>query len=300
MAATNYYKILGVSRDASAKEIKASFRKLARTYHPDVNVGSSQAEEKFKAINEAHEVLSNRKDRAKYDKYGDNWRHADEIEKMQRERGFPSGARSFDFGSPTGGQPHIFQGGDFGDIFSNFFGAGSASARPRRAAPRKPKGIEHPVEISVEEAFSGASRIIQANGNRRLEVKIPAGVGNGSRVRIAGEGGKHGDLFLVVSIAPDPRFEQQGDDLYYNAPVSLTDAILGSEIKVPTPAGKQVALKIPPETPNGKTFRLSGKALPKKGGGNGDYYIRVNVELPTKLTEKELDLFEQLRGLRDE
>ena len=235
MAATNYYKILGVARDASATEIKASFRKLARSYHPDVNVGSSEAEEKFKAINEAHEVLSNRKDRANYDKYGDNWRHADEIEKMQRERGFPGGARSFNFGGPAGGQPHIFQGADFGDIFSNFFGTGSASARPRRAAPARPKGVEHPVEISVEEAFSGASRIIQADGNRRLEVKIPTGVGNGSRVRIAGEGGKRGDLFLVVSIAPDARFEQQGDDLYYNAPVSLTDAVLGSEIKCPPP-----------------------------------------------------------------
>ncbi|MCS6802919.1 MAG: J domain-containing protein [Chloroflexota bacterium] len=336
MASRDYYAILGVPRTASEKEIKAAFRKLARKYHPDLNPGDKSAEERFKEINEAYEVLSNPESRKKYDQYGHNWKHADQFEAARQASQQASRARSgrtaaFDFEeffSPGGGG-----GSGFADIFEQLFRSDTrrAGTGTRRAATRG-QDIEHPIEVSLEEAFNGTTRTLEltseqvcslcagsgrAGGKpcpecfatglvarpKRIEVKIPPGVTTGSRVRIAGEGGAglgggpKGDLYLVISVRPHPVFERKGDDLYVDVSVPLVDAVLGGEVLVPTLKGTRLALKIPPETQNGRVIRLAGQGMPKLGGGQrGDLYAKVNVVLPTNLTPAQRSLFEQLRA----
>ncbi len=314
----NLYTVLGVAKDSSDKEIRQAYRKLAREHHPDVNPGDKQSEARFKEINAAHEVLGNKESRTKYDKYGDQWEHADQIEEMQKRRG---GGFRFEnaggFGAGAGGM------GDLGGIFGSMF---------RQQAPRRRRGadIEQSIEVTLDEAFHGTSRTLQFAGQqtcvtcdgsgqiagagchvcqgsglmqkeRRLEVKIPPGVDSGSRVRIAGEGqpgtngGKSGSLYLIVSVAQDDRFDRKGSNLYTNVEVPLTDAVLGAEAEVPTMTGK-VALTIPPLSPNGKSFRLGGLGMPKlKGEGKGNLYARLQVKLPEKLSDDDKELFEQLR-----
>jgi DnaJ-class molecular chaperone len=339
LASQDYYAILGVPRTATEKEIKSAFRKLARKYHPDVNPGDKSAEERFKEINEAYEVLSNPESRKKYDQYGQNWKHAEQFEaarqasqRTARSRGRTVTFDFDDFVSSSGGGG----GAGFGDIFEQFFRSEPrrAGASGRRAAARG-QDIEHPIEISLEEAFSGTTRTLeltseqpcplcQGSGRsggkpcpecfatglvsrpKRIEVKIPPGVTTGSRVRIAGEGGAglgggaKGDLYLVISVRPHPVFERKGDDLYVEISVPLVDAVLGGEALVPTPKGTRLALKIPPETQNGRVIRLAGQGMPKLGGGGqrGDLYAKVNVQLPTSLTPTQRSLFEQLRALQ--
>ena len=314
MAKKNLYSVLGVAKGSNEKEIRQAYRKLARQYHPDVNPGDKESEARFKEINAAHEVLGNTESRTKYDKYGDQWEHADQIEEMQKRRG--GGAFHFD---SAGG----FGAGDLGGIFGSIF---------RQQAPRRQRGadIEQPIEVTLDEAFHGTSRTLQFAGQqpcptcggsgqitgagchvcqgsgltqneRRLEVKIPAGVDSGSRVRIAGEGqagtngGKPGSLYLIVSLVKDDRFERKGSNLYTDVEVPLTDAVLGAEVEVPTMTGK-VALTVPPLSPNGKSFRLGGQGMPKlKGEGRGHLYARLQVKLPEKLSDDDKKLFEQLR-----
>jgi len=320
MPAKDHYATLGVPKGASQKEIRQAYRRLARQHHPDVNPGDSSSEAKFKDVTAAYEVLSDADKRRKYDKYGEQWQHADQIEEMQKR----AGGRSFRFGQ--GGIS--FDAGEFGDlsgIFENLFGGRARSVR--RAAP-----VEHAVEVTLEEAFHGSTRTLQlateepcatcagageiagavchvCEGSgvmlktRRLEVKIPAGVETGSRIRIAGEGqagaGGRADLHLVVSVRPHPRFERKGADLYVDVDVSLTDAVLGAEIEAPTLTGK-VMLTVPPLTQNGKVFRLAKLGMPQlKGGGRGDLYARVRVKLPEKLGDKERKLFEELKALQE-
>jgi DnaJ-class molecular chaperone len=335
LASQDYYAVLGVPRTASEKEIKSAFRKLARKYHPDVNPGDKSAEERFKEINEAYEVLSNPESRKKYDQYGHNWKHADQFEAARQASQRASRPRSgrtvtFDFDdlASSGGA-----GAGFADIFEQFF-----RSEPRRggAGGRRPatrgQDIEHPVEISLEEAFNGTTRTLEltseqpcpvCNGSgrsggkpcpecfatglvakpKRIEVKIPPGVTTGSRVRIAGEGGAgvgggpKGDLYLVISVRPHPLFERKGDDLMVDVSVPLVDAVLGGEALVPTLKGTRLALKIPPETQNGRVIRLAGQGMPKLGNPSqrGDLYAKVNVVLPTNLTPAQRSLFEQLR-----
>lgn len=316
--ARSYYEVLGVPRSASEKEIRQAYRRLARKYHPDVNPNDKDAEARFKEISAAHEVLSDPDKRRKYDKYGDRWQYADQIEEQER-RARESG-RSFDF--------DVSSFGDFGSIFDNIFRRGGGAGR--RAA-RRGQDIETPIEVSLEEAFHGTTRTIQLQGvepcptcdgsgqvagaichvcggagqvarPRRLEVKVPPGVKTGSRVRVAREGrpgyggGPPGDLFLLVTVLPHQRFERKGDDLYTTVSVPLYDAILGGEVEVRTLDGR-VALKIPELTQNGRQFRLSGKGMPVLGspGKRGDLFVRINVQLPQRLTAEQRRLFEQLR-----
>lgn len=312
-AKKDYYAILGISRSAPQDEVKKAFRKLARKYHPDVNPGDKTAEARFKEINEAYEVLGKKENREKYDKYGENWQHADAFEKAggaryQQTGGSPFGGGSyggagfggFDFQQGGAG----FAGEDIGSIFDQILRGGGGGGRPR---PRRGQDLEYQVEVSLEEAYHGTSRQLSMQGakTQKLEVKIPAGVTNGSRVRLAGKGGEgaaggsKGDLFLVIKVRPHARFERRGDDLYETIDVPLTTAALGGEVHVPTIKGGKLALKIPPETQNGRTFKLTGQGMPHLGKtGHGDLVARVNIKLPTNLTEKEKELFAELARLR--
>jgi len=292
---TDYYSTLGVSRTASEKEIRSAYRKLARKLHPDVNPNDNASEARFKEVNAAYDVLSDADKRKKYDRHGDNWEHADEIERQQRETrnrgGFYYNSR------PNGGgfrDLNIEMDGE-GDILGELFG--------RRRRPRN-LNVEQPIQVSLEEAVTGTSRTLLAGGmdggeSRRIEVKIPAGVMSGSRVRVANEGmeegGRKGDLFLVIDVRASDRFERKGDDLYVDAEAPLTTAVLGGEAEIQA-VGRKVALKLPPLTQNGRVFRLAGLGVPHlNGSGKGDLYAKVLVRLPEELGDEERKLFEQLK-----
>ncbi|HLB28163.1 MAG TPA: DnaJ C-terminal domain-containing protein [Dehalococcoidales bacterium] len=327
MAGKDYYSILGVKRDAGEQDIKKAYRKMARKYHPDVNPGDKSAEAKFKEINAAHEVLSDKEKRQKYDQYGDQWQHADQFAQAGRQQqGFYRDA------GQGGAQSFRFEEGDLESIFGNMFG-GRQSPFGRQSRSRQGQDIESPVEITLEEAYQGASRLLNLQGGqvcttckgtgriqkvmcaacrgtgtaagvKQLEVKIPPGVDNGSRVRIAGKGepgqsgGASGDLYLVVSVKSHPVFERKGDDLYADVAVPLIVALLGGEAQVPTLKGK-LALKIPAETQNGRVFRLTGQGMPNlRGSSRGDLLAKVKVVLPTELSSEEKKLFEQVGKLR--
>ena len=345
--AKDYYGLLGVPRDASDKAIKQAYRRLARRSHPDVNPGDKAAEARFKEINAAYQVLSDPERRRRYDRYaeryGDHWEQAEEFEQAARRSG---GARGFDpadlfrrHGQHQADGEGGFDPGDlfgdrssFGDRLGDLFRRTGRQARP--AGTRAARDLAHEVEVSLEEAFHGTTRVLQMQTEqvcggcrgagqlagvpcaacrgsgrvsqaRRLEVKIPPGVATGSRVRIAGQGleageaGRSGSLYLDIKVLPHDRFERQSDDLHAEVLVPLYDALLGGEVAVATLRGT-VALRIPPQTQNGRQFRLAGQGMPYlKGGGAGDLYVRVRVVLPERLNEQEQDLFAQLRRLRD-
>lgn len=329
MAGKDYYTILGVKRNASEEEIKRAYRKLARQYHPDVNPGNKSAEAKFKEINEAYEVLSDKEKRKKYDLYGDQWQHADQFARARAQQG-PQW--EFNFGQGGAQQDFRFEESDLESLFGDLFGGARTGVFGRQTRVRQGRDIETPVEVTLEEAFQGASRILTlesrqacpscggtgriqkaicsvcrgsgtSSGSKQLEVKIPPGVSDGSRIRIAGKGepgyngGKNGDLYLVVSVKPHPLFERKDNDLYVEVAVPLTVAVLGGEVQVPTLKGK-LALKIPPETQNGRVFRLTGQGMPSlRGSARGDLLAKVKVVLPTGLSQEERRLFEQLRQL---
>ena len=292
MAGKDYYNILGVSRSATEREIKQAYRKLARQHHPDVNPGDKSAEERFKQINEAYEVLSDKEKRRKYDKYGDQWQYADQFEKAQQRSGW---------NFSQGGQRVYFSEGDIGSIFDDLLrGFGGRAGRPQ---PRKGRDFEFPLEVTLEEAYNGTTRTLGLADGKRLEVKIPPGVKDGSRVRISGKGaegygGVKGDLYLVTSVRPHRVFRRRGDDLYVDVSVPLVVAVLGGEVKVSTPKGSKLSLNIPPETQNGRTFRLKGQGMPHLGNSaKGDLLARVKVVLPTKLSDEEKELFQKLGKL---
>lgn len=322
----DYYKILDVDKTASEKDIKKSYRKLARQYHPDVNPGKPEAEAKFKEINEAYEVLSNKEKRQKYDELGANWKQYEQWQKSGGEAyGQPFGGAQYGYG--TGGPDQagyqyrtvsaeelndLFGGNEgYSEFFTQFFGgtAGGESRRRYQPRPRRGQDFEQVIEITLEEAYNGTARLMQmgANGtSRNIEAKIPAGVADGSRIRLAGQGGPGvaggpaGDLYLVTQVKPDSRFERNGDDLKTTISVPLTTAILGGEVDVPAIDGKKVKLKIPPETQNGKKIKLKGKGMPglAKRGEKGDLYAEVKVKLPEKLSDRERKVFEELAALR--
>ncbi|MBF6600535.1 MAG: J domain-containing protein [Dehalococcoidia bacterium] len=325
--AKDFYDVLGVRRGASEKEVRAAYRKLARKHHPDVNPGDKGAEARFKEINQANEVLSDADKRAKYDKYGDRWEYADQIEEAQRQRG-----QRYAGGNANGATYQDFDFdindlGDLGSVFGSIFRRGGSSTG---TASRRGADVQQPVEVTLEEAFHGTSRMLEmiateacptcgGSGEiagatchtcrgtgmvqrpRRLEVKIPAGVATASKVRIAREGtpgaggGQNGDLLLVISVHPHNRFERKGDDLYEDVDVPVTTAVLGGEAEVPTMTAR-VMLKIPPLTQNGRAFKLSGLGMPHLGrDGKGDLYARVRVRLPDQLDDRQRQAFEQLK-----
>ncbi|MEO6398330.1 MAG: J domain-containing protein [Tepidiformaceae bacterium] len=322
--AKNFYDALGVARGATDKEIRSAYRKLARKHHPDVNPNDRASESRFKEINAAHEVLSDAEKRKKYDKYGDRWEMADQLEEQQKRQSAGSWARN--------GGPQVDANGDFGSIFDSIFRRerGGPRAQPSN---RRGQDIETPVEVTLDEAFHGTARVLTLQASelcrvcggtgevagavchncdgagqlvkpKRLEVKVPAGVKTGSRVRVAGEGrqgsgaGPSGDLYLVVSVLPHGRFERRGDDLYTDVTVPYLDCILGGEVAVST-MERGVALRIPELTQNGRQIRLAGKGMPVLGGqGRGDLYVRVKVQTPDRLSPDELTHLEALRDLQ--
>ena len=320
----DYYDVLGVGRNASQDEIRRAYRRLARKYHPDVNPNDSQAEEHFKEINEAYEVLRDEEKRDKYDTLGANW------EQYQRQGGQPGG---FDWsqwfsGRPRGGgsggynyttervnTEDLFGQGGFSDFFQAIFGdmGGARGARPGGrtqtfgggAFSARGRDLEQPVELTLEEAFHGTTRILQV-GDRRLEVKIPKGVRTGSRVRVAGAGGlgmgngQAGDVYLVVTVREHDLYKRDGDDLRMTQPVDLYTLVLGGETRIHTLKG-DVSLTIPPETQSGQTFRLAGRGMPKLGHPDqfGDLYVQVQARVPKDLSSQEKHLFRELASLRE-
>ncbi len=312
----DYYETLGVSRKASEDEIKKAYRKLAMQYHPDRNPNDKQAEEKFKQINEAYQVLGDPEKRARYDQLGASYNR-------WRQTGAPSGGFNWEewyTTAPGGGNVRVevgnlddlFGGAGFGD-FSEFFrrifgglggmpdmgtvstGRGSATARARRPT------YQQEVTISLPEAYQGAVRHFEVDG-RRLEVKIPPGARNGTKVRvrdaITTPGGEKSDLYLLIKIADDPRFERKGDDLYTDVQVDLYKAVLGGEVAVQTLSG-EVVLTIPQGTQPGQTFRLSKQGMPqlKNPESRGDLYVRAKVKIPRNLTAEQRELFQKLEQL---
>jgi curved DNA-binding protein len=284
----DYYQVLGVSRGASDQEIKQAYRKLARQYHPDINPGDKQAEARFKEINEAYEVLSDKEKREKFDRFGSDWRR------------YEQGGPGADFGG----------GADFSDIFETLFGSRGGRSAGGFNVRMDGQDVEQPVEISLEEAFAGTQRTLQfsnPNGSpRTITVKIPAGADTGTRVRVPGEGGPglnggtKGDLYLVVRLQPSQRYERKGDDLYLKVETSLYTLMLGGQAAVPTLSGKTINLTIPEQTQNGRTFRLSGQGMPAlRSDRRGDLYVTVTAQLPSSLSSRERELFEELRKLKE-
>ncbi len=280
---STYYEILGVSKTATERDIRQAYRKLARQHHPDVNQGDPASEEKFKDINEAYSVLSDPDKRQKYDKYGDQ---IAEAEAQSRSRGGFHRSTSGDFDHRAAASEPS------GSIFDQLFRDLGQKMRP---APTP----EYAVEVTLEEAQKGASRLVHLPEGRRLEVRIPPGVDNGSRIHIPAGGKEKGDFYLVVSVQEHERFLREGKNLYCEMEVPLEDVVLGGEITVPTLTGK-VALTIPPETQNGQRFRLAGQGMPtlNQPGQRGDLFATVKVSMPTGLSEQERGLFRQIKESR--
>lgn len=305
----DYYKILGVERNATEAEVKSAFRKLALQFHPDRNPGNKEAEEKFKSINEAYEVLSDKDKRARYDQLGDSYsswqqRGAPGNFNWNEWTGAPGGGVSFDVGDLE----EILGRGGFSDFFQTIFGGGMGGAAGERTRQRtrqaaRPVNYQQDVQITLEEAYRGAERTVVVDG-RKLTMKIPAGARSGTKVRMAGAGpagpnGQPSDLYLVIEVLPDPRFERQGDDLYTDVTLDLYTAVLGSQTRVPTPEGA-VVLTIPAGTQPGQSIRLTGRGMPhlKEPKTRGDLFARIKVQIPRNLTEEQRKLFEQLAKTR--
>jgi curved DNA-binding protein len=307
----DYYRILGVPRHASEKEIRRAFRRLARRYHPDRNPGDRAAEERFKEVNEAHEVLADPDKRKHYDWVGAQRHQFQQAGGEPRDGDFDgwvrhsTTGRGLDYGAP---HEELSGRGGFSDFFRSLFGESEAQPsmhwRKAQRRPRRGQDIETPVELSLEEAFRGTSRVLEVGGSH-LEVKIPPGVKTGSKVRITGKGGPGsrgapaGDILFSIQVLPHPVFVREGDDLHCEVKVDLYTALLGGEVQVPTMKGA-VWLKIPPETQSGRSFRLRGQGMPRMRDPlvQGDLVAKVVPVLPEGLTDQERDAFRELARLR--
>ena len=295
--AQNYYDLLGVNKTASDKEIKTAYRRMARKLHPDVNPNDDRAQNQFKKVNEAYEVVGDPEHRKDYDQFGDNWKHADQMRNMGGGRGSsPGGGMGFNLNDLFGGggsarnagpRVHNNQGG-FGDMFGGTGG--------QQQGPAKHKGS---LDISLDEVYTGATRRISIgnslNGKRNLEVEIPKGVRDGRKITLRPD--RNTEVSLTVSVRADERFSREGADLRAEIAVPLLDAVLGGEAEVPTMTGR-IALQIPAGTQNGRSFKIKGRGLPKQGSDSfGDLYATVNVRLPEYLTAEEEDLYSKLRAV---
>ncbi len=311
----DYYKVLGVDKKASQDEIKKAYRKLAVKYHPDKNKGKKDAEEKFKEINEANEVLGDKEKRKKYDELGENWKY------YQQSGGDQGGAQDFDwsrYANQGGGQTRYTYEGDMGDFggsggFSDFFetlfgqGFGGTQTRSRQGARKaklKGEDISAEMSITLEDAYIGAEKIFDLDG-QSIKLKIKPGIADGQTLKLGGKGnpgyngGSSGDLLLRIHVLKDPVYERRGDDLYTDLRVNLYSAVLGGKASLNTFKGT-ININIPKESQNGKVLRLQGLGMPKYGKANifGDMYVKLVVEIPTNLSEKELRLFKELSEMR--
>ena len=298
--ASDYYEVLGVPRSADEKEIRSAFRKLARQYHPDLNPGDEAAERKFKEINEANEVLSDADKRAKYNRHGDNWMHADRME-AQGGGGFRQGTR-VEYGFGDLGDLDDLLGG-YGDIFGGAspYGAGTRTHTRRHSRPGRSNHHDVPVTVTLEEAFRGTKRMVNVptkeGGTRRIEVSIPAAVDNGSRVHLSLDDGIQ--VFLVVSLSPHTRFTRESDNLYADIAVPFEDALLGGEVEFTSLKGR-LALKVPSGSGDGRRIRIQGHGMPMRESpsANGDLYVTVKPQMPTSLSDDERVSLEEFRRLR--
>jgi curved DNA-binding protein len=289
----DYYKLLGVNKSASVKEIKSAYRKLARKYHPDLNPNDKDAKKKFQQINEANEVLSDPEKRKKYDQYGKDWQHSEQFDNQRQQYQRQS------TNSRAGGYSDFQPEGDFSDFFESLFGRTAGQSRGRNA---KYRGEDFTSELQLEliDAYKTQKQTLTVNGNK-IRITIPAGIENGQTIKIPGHGGNGisggpaGDLYITFSIAVNPRFKRLGNDLFTTVDLDLYKAVLGGEITIDTLDGK-VKLKVKPETQNGTKVKLKDKGFPvyKKEGSFGDLYVTYNIKIPTNLTEKQKALFTQL------
>ena len=333
----DYYSLLGVPKNAAEKDIKSAYRKLARKWHPDANpTNPKEAEERFKEISEAYEVLGDPEKRKKYDVLGSDWQRAARQAEQQRQyrtRYNEQDFRGFDFGSE--GQGASAGPSGFSDFFDMFFsGVGRRQSAQSAGFPQRGQDLETTIELGLRDVYDGGKKAVslqvedvcprchgtgtsqgrlcpQCGGTGRVlvtkkfEVTIPKGIGDGQRIRLAGQGGAgvnggpNGDLYLIVKMLEDSTYKRKGNDLYVDLPVNLYDLVLGGEVKVPTMGG-QVAMTIPEGTQNNRLLRLSGKGMPNvKGASAGDQYVRLIGQLPQTLTEKEKKLFKELSSLRN-
>ena len=303
----DYYKTLGVAKNASAEDIKKAYRKLARKYHPDVNPNDKEANKKFQQINEANEVLSDAEKRKKYDQYGENWKHADQYEQarqqqQQQGRGGFGGFGGGGFGDFGGGE-YTYSSGDqggFSDFFESLFGGSGG-----RRSQAKYRGQDYNAELnlSLTDAYATHKQTLTING-KNVRITIPAGVENGQQIKLKGYGspgannGPNGDLIITFVIQNDTNVKREGNNLYKDEDLDLYTAVLGGEKTIETFSGK-IKLKVTPETQNGTKVRLKGKGFPvyKKEGQFGDLYITWNIKLPTNLNQKQKELFTELSKL---
>ena len=308
----DYYEVLGVPRTATEREIKAAFRKLARQHHPDVNPNDPEAEERFKEINEAREVLGDPEKRRRYDQLGPNWRQEEAQQPPGGADGFGRGVRvEYRSVSPEDMEDLFGGGSPFSDFYNDLF-AGTAGAARRGGfgvGPMAGEDVDAETTTTLEEAYRGTTRTLEmqtADGMRRVEIRIPPGVHDGARVRAAGQGGpgsdggQPGDLYLRVRIRPHPTFRREDDDLFVRVQVPLDVALLGGEVMAPTLRGTPVSVRVPPGTQNGTRLRLRGLGMPRAGGrGHGDLYAEVDVRLPVPVPPEARELAERLRQARD-
>lgn len=301
----DYYKILGVDKTADEKDIKKAFRKLARKYHPDVNPDNDEAEQKFKEISEANEVLSDPEKRKKYDQYGKDWEQAEAFEKAGRQ----SGGNPFagQGGSPFGGGNYTYttgEAGDFSDFFSQMFGGGRGGGGRQRSA-LKGQDVSATLSLDLTDILEDNKQVLTVGG-KQLRVTIPAGVADGQTLRLRGQGlpgqggGPAGDLYVTFGVAVSAEYERKGADLHKKQDVDFLTMVLGGKIAVKALTGN-VSIPIPELTPNGKRIRLKGKGLPKYNKkGTGDLYLELNAVLPLSLTDAERETYERLKALNSQ
>ncbi|MDH7914593.1 DnaJ C-terminal domain-containing protein [Winogradskyella sp. SYSU M77433] len=300
MAFIDYYKILGIDKNASKDEIKKAYRKLARRYHPDLNPNDKEAELKFKQVNEANEVLSNDENRKKYDKYGEHWQHGEAYEEAQKQQRQSQQQRQYtDYSTFEG-----FGDGDHSDFFESMFGGGFSGRSRGGNVKFRGQDFNAQLQLDLRDVYTSQKRVLTVNG-KNIRLTIPAGVSNGQIIKINGKGGEginggpNGDLYIEFNIVNTTDFKRDGSNLYKTVNLSLYDAILGGEVTIDTFDGK-AKLNVKPLTQNGTKVKLKGKGFPiyKKDGEFGDLYITYKVELPKKLTEREKELFEELAKLK--